>query len=81
MVQNKLGKDAFFHPPYSRFFEGILSDALEENDGKASKGDRTTCITNLRYTDDIDADTEEEQELEALIECRDKISTRYGNWC
>ena len=43
-----------------------MSDALEEHDGKVSLGDRN--ITNLRFADDIDALSEEEQELEALVE-------------
>ena len=52
-----------------------MSDALEEHDGKVSIGGRN--ITNLRFVDDIDALAEEEQELEALVESLDKISTRY----
>ena len=42
-----------------------MSDALEEHDGKVSIGGRN--ITNLRFADDIDAQAEEEQELEALV--------------
>ena len=53
--------------------ERIMSDALEEHDGKDSIGGRN--IINLRLADDIDALAEEEQELEALIESLDK--TRY----
>ena len=34
-------------------------------------------ITNLRLTDDIDTQAEEEQELEALVESLDKTCTRY----
>ena len=41
------------------------SSKCSEHDGKASKGGRT--IINLRFVDDIDAFTEEEQELEALV--------------
>ena len=52
------------------FLERIMSDALEEHDGKVSIGGRN--ITNLRFADDIDALAEEEQELEALVE----ISTK-----
>ena len=52
-----------------------MSDALEEHDGKVSIGGRN--ITNLRFADDIDALTEEEQELEALVESLDKTCTRY----
>ena len=57
------------------FLERIMSDALEEHDGKVSIGGRN--ITNLRFADDIDAVTEEEQELEALVEGLDKTFTRY----
>ena len=34
-------------------------------------------ITDLRFADDIDAQAEEEQELEVLVESLDKICTRY----
>ena len=53
-----------------------MSDALEEHDGKVRIGDR--IITHLQSADDIDALTEEEQELEALIDNRCK---RYKMWC
>ena len=52
-----------------------MSDALEEHDGKASKGGRN--ITSLGFADDIDALAEEEQELEAVVERLNKICTRY----
>ena len=52
-----------------------MSDALEEHDGKVSIGGRD--ITNLRFADDIDAPSEEEQELEALVESLDKTCRRY----
>ena len=55
---------------FNIFLERIMSDALEEHDGKVSIGGRN--VTNLRFADDIDALAEEEQELEAL----DKICTR-----
>ena len=57
------------------FLERIMSDALEEHDGKVSIGGRN--ITNLRFADDIDALAEEERELEALVESLDKTCTRY----
>ena len=61
---------------FSIFLERIMSDALEEHDGKVSIGGRN--ITNLRFSDDIDALAEEEQELEALlVESLDKTCTRY----
>ena len=69
-------QDVFCHPPSSTFFvERIMSDALEEHDGKVSIGGRN--ITNLRFADDIDAQSEEEQELEALVKSLDKTCTRY----
>ena len=51
----------------------IMSDALEEHDGKASIGGKN--ITNLRFADDIDVVAEEEQGLEALVESLDKTFT------
>ena len=60
---------------FNIFLERIMSDALEEHDGKVSIGGRN--ITNLRFVDDIDALAEEEQELQALVESLDKICTRY----
>ena len=55
--------------------ERIMSDDLEEHDGKVSKGGRN--ITNLWFVDDIDALVEEEQEVEALLESLDKTCTKY----
>ena len=55
--------------------ERIMSDALEEHDGKVSIGGRN--ITNLQFANDIDALAEEEQELEALVEILDKTCIRY----
>ena len=60
---------------FNIFLERIMSDALEEHDGKVSIGGRN--ITNLRFADDMDALAEEEQELEALVESLDKTCTRY----
>ena len=60
---------------FNIFLERIMSDALEEHDGKVSIGGRN--ITNLRFADDIGALAEEEQELEALVESLDKTCTRY----
>ena len=60
---------------FNIFLERIMSDALEEHDGKVSIGGIN--ITNLRFADDIDALAEEEQELEALVESLDKTCTRY----
>ena len=52
------------------FLERIMTDALEEYDGKASIGGRH--ITNLRFADAIDALAEEKQGLETLDENLDK---------
>ena len=60
---------------FNIFLERIMSDALEEHDGKVSIGGRN--ITNLRFADDIDALAEEEQELEALVESLHKTFSRY----
>ena len=43
-----------------------MSDVLTEHDEKVSIGGRT--ITDLRFTDDIDALAEDEQELDAQVE-------------
>ena len=66
-------------PPtlFNIFLERIMSDAVEEHDGKVSTGGRN--ITNLWFADDIDALAEEEQdlELEAVVEILHKAFTRY----
>ena len=60
---------------FNIFLERIMSNTLEEHDGKVSIGGRN--ITSLRFAEDIDALAEEEQELEALVESLDKTCTRY----
>ena len=60
---------------FNIFLERIMSDALEEHDGKVSIGGRS--ITNHRFADDIDALAEEEQELEPLGESLDRTCARY----
>ena len=74
MVQNnsrsKARMSSVTHP-LQHFFERIMSDALEQHDGKVSIGG------NLRFADDTDALAEEEQELEAIVESLDKTCTRY----
>ena len=50
-----------------------MSDAVEGDDGKVNIGG--TNIISLQFTDDIDTLAEEGQELEALVESLDKIST------
>ena len=57
------------------FLERIMSDAMEEHDGKVSIGGRK--ITNLCFADDIDAAAEEEQALENLVESLYITCTRY----
>ena len=61
--------------PLQHFLERIMSEDLEEHDGKVSIGGRNN--TNLRFADDIDALAEEKQELEALVESLDKACIRY----
>ena len=53
-----------------------MTDALEYHEGIASIGGRT--ITNLRFADDIDGLSGEEEELANLTECLDKASTAYS---
>ena len=60
---------------FSILLERIMSDVLEEYDGKVSIGSRN--IYNLQFADDIDGLAEEEQELEALVKSLDKTCTRY----
>ena len=60
---------------FNKFLEWLMSDDLEEHDGKVSICCRN--ITNLRFADDIDALAEEKKELEALVKSLDNISTRY----
>ena len=55
--------------------ERIMSNALEEYDGKCSVDVRT--VTNLQFADDINAHAEEQQELEAPVESLDKTCTRH----
>ena len=60
---------------FNIFLERIMSDALEEHDGKVSIRGRN--ITNLRFADNVDALADTEQELEALVESLDKTLTRF----
>ena len=59
----------------SRNVKRIMSDVLEEHGRRVSIGSRN--ITNLEIASDIDAQAEEEQELEALVESLHKTCTRY----
>ena len=53
-----------------------MTDALEDHEGTVRIGSRT--INNFRFADDIDGLAGEEEELENLVERRDKASTAYG---
>ena len=53
--------------------ERIMTDALEDHEGTVSIGGRT--ITYLRFVDDIDGLTGEEEKLAKLAEHLDKAST------
>ena len=50
-----------------------MTDALEDHEGTVSIGGRT--ITNLRFADDSDGLSGEEEELATLAERLDKTST------
>ena len=53
---------ALHSPPFFNIFlERIMTDALEDDEGTVSIGGRT--ITNLRFADDIDCLTGEEEEM------------------
>ena len=67
--------DVFCHPLINIFLKWIISDALEEYGRRISIWGRN--ITNLEFSEDIDAQAEEEQELEALVESFDKTCKRY----
>ena len=62
---------------FNIFLERIMSDDLEEHDGKVSIDGRN--ISNLRFPDYIDAHAE--QGLEAIVESLDKTCTRYKDQC
>ena len=61
---------------FNIFLERIMSDALEEHDGKARVGRRN--ITILRFADDKDAQAEEKQEVEALVERQNLHKVKNG---
>ena len=62
---------------FNIFLERIMSDSLEEHNGKVSISGRN--ITKLWFADDIDALAEEEQELEARLESLDRSVQRRPN--
>ena len=61
--------------PFNIFLERIMIDALEDHEGIASTGGRTT--TNLRFADS-DGLARDEEELAKLVERLDKVVTAYG---
>ena len=61
---------------FNIFLERIMTDALEGHEGTVSIGGRT--IINLRFADDTDGLSGEEEELANLVERLDKASTAYG---
>ena len=65
--------------PFNILLERIMAyktDALEDHEGTVNIGDTTN--TNLRFADDIDGLTGEEEDVAKLVECLDKSSTAYG---
>ena len=60
---------------FNIFLKRIMTDALEDHDGRVSIGGRT--ITNLRFAEDIDGLAGEE-ELANLVERLDKASAACG---
>ena len=65
--QLELARDVYSYRP---------SSTLEDHEGTVSTGGKT--ITNLRFTDDIDGLTEEEEELAKLVDRLDRAWTAYG---
>ena len=61
--------------PLQHYIEWIMSDALEEHDGKVSLS--SSNIINLQFVDDTDAVAEEEQEQETLVESLSTTGARY----
>ena len=61
--------------PFNIFLERIMIAALEDHEGIASTGGRTT--TNLRFADS-DGLARDEEELAKLVERLDKVVTAYG---
>ena len=53
-----------------------MTDALEDHESTVSIGSR--AITNLRFADDIDNRSGEEEELAKLVERLEKASKSYG---
>ena len=66
------GKERMFSVTalFSICIERIMSDALEEHDGKVSISSSNSI--NLQFADDIDVVAKEEQEQETLVESLNK---------
>ena len=61
MVQNRIWKGCLLAPTlFNIYIQWIMSDALEEHNGKVSISSRN--IINLQFAEDLDAVAEEEQE-------------------
>ena len=65
-----------FTQPHERISGKDHDRRLEDHEGTVRIGGRT--ITNVRFADDIDGLTGEEEELANLVERLDKASTAYG---
>ena len=61
---------------FNIFLEDIMTHALENFNGTISIGGRT--ITNLRFADDIDGITGEEDELTELVHNLDTAAEKFG---
>ena len=61
---------------FNIFLERIMADTLEDHEGTVSTGGRT--ITNIRFADDIDGQTGQEQELVSMIKHTEEASTAFG---
>ena len=72
--QGRERKDLLSPTIFNIYIERIMSDALEEHDGKVSISSRN--IINLQFAKDLDAIAGEEQEHETLVESLNKTRTR-----
>ena len=72
--QGRERKDLLSPTLFNIYIERIMSDALEEHDGKVSISSRN--IINLQFAKDLDAIAGEEQEHETLVESLNKTRTR-----
>ena len=72
--QGRERKDLLSPTLFNIYIERIMSDALEEHDGKVSISSRN--IINLQFAKDLDAIAGEEQEHQTLVESLNKTRTR-----